>query len=229
MHTGHWDDVLEAAAATNETYRPYITIQVSRYRLHSSITIIAFGLACSFRQFYRYEGLRYLYNQLRNIFLKLSFSSLVTTTRRHSGSEIFKTNLAQMAADANAANAIPILVTSFTRRDWNKTTDSVVKNLKDWVAAIREVARANKVRLVDLNAVSMKYINAIGHENADEYNLSASDEAHLNTHGETLFGNMMANLIASSTSNDLGNDTSSYLNPDSEIIAAIEDRTFILS
>lgn len=95
-----------------------------------------------------------------------------------------------MAADANAANAIPILVTSLTRRDWNKTTDSVVENLKDWVAATREVAEANKVRLVDLNAVSMKYINAIRHKNADEYNLSASDETHLNTHGETLFGNM---------------------------------------
>ncbi|OBT85934.1 hypothetical protein VE02_04789 [Pseudogymnoascus sp. 03VT05] len=142
--------------------------------------------------------------------------------------EDFKTNLAQMAADANAANAVPILVTSITRRDWNKTTDSVVENLKGWVAATREVAEANKVRLVDLNAVSMKYINAIGHENADEYNLSASDETHLNTHGETLFGNMMANLIATSTSYDLGKESSDYLDPDSEIIAAIEDGTFIL-
>lgn len=48
MHTGHWDDVLEAAAANNETYRPYITIQVSWCRLHSSIIIIICFRTCVF-------------------------------------------------------------------------------------------------------------------------------------------------------------------------------------
>ncbi|KFY41197.1 hypothetical protein V494_03140 [Pseudogymnoascus sp. VKM F-4513 (FW-928)] len=180
MHTGYWDDVLEAAVASNETYVPYVTIQ--------------FG-----------------HNDQKALTM-----------------EEFKTNLAQMVDDANVANVIPILVTSLTRRDWDDDTDSVVENLKDPVEATKEVAEDKKVRLVELNAVSMKYINAIGHDNADEYNLSASDETHLNTSGETLFGNLMAHLIATSDSYDLGKDISDYLDPDSEIIAAIEDGTFIL-
>lgn len=94
--------------------------------------------------------------------------------------------------------------------------------------ATREVAATNHVRWIDLNAASMKYVNAIGHASADQYNLTPDDETHLNAHGEKLFGNLVANLIATSTSGGLGGETSAYLAPDSTIVAAIQAGKFVL-
>ena len=62
-------------------------------------------------------------------------------------------------------------------------------------AAAKEAAAAVGVTLLDLNAVSRKYVQAIGQSNADTYNLADGDRTHLNDHGTAVFGRMVADII----------------------------------
>jgi lysophospholipase L1-like esterase len=140
----------------------------------------------------------------------------------------FKTNLAKMVEDVRGSGGSPILVTSLTRRTFNSTTKRVIENLKEHATAALEVAKANDVKLIDLNQASTQYINSIGQVDADKYNLSPSDRTHLNVPGELLFGNMVADLISTSKIWKLGEQTRDYLAPSANIIAAIKSGVFIL-
>lgn len=51
------------------------------------------------------------------------------------------------------------------------------------------------VKYLDLNEASTDYVNAIGQDNADYYNLSDGDRTHLNTAGEKVFGRMVVDLL----------------------------------
>lgn len=133
-----------------------------------------------------------------------------------------------MVADVNDAGGVPILVTPLTRRNFDDGSDTVTENLKDQVVATQEVADENTVRIIDLNGSSEDYVNSIGEEDANAYNLDGTDRTHLNAAGQILFGNMVANLIATSTSLDLGEDTADYLAPNTKIVDAIDAGEFIL-
>lgn len=105
----------------------------------------------------------------------------------------FKMNLEDLAKDVQALGATPFLLTSLTRRKFDGT--ELKQDLGDVVPATIEAAAAAKVTLIDLNAASRKYVQAIGPANADKYNLAADDRTHLNAHGSDVFGRIVADLI----------------------------------
>lgn len=51
--------------------------------------------------------------------------------------------------------------------------------------------------MLDLNAESTRYLNAIGESNAQKYNPGSSDKTHLNAKGTAVFGRLVADLVAS--------------------------------
>lgn len=104
-------------------------------------------------------------------------------------------NLVAFVDEVRAAGATPILVTSISRRRFNNSTGKVVENLADVTAAAKEAAVESKADIIDLNAASTKYLNAIGADNAATYNLNPTDFTHLNAQGSVVFGNLVAQLV----------------------------------
>ncbi|KAF2423677.1 GDSL-like Lipase/Acylhydrolase [Tothia fuscella] len=106
----------------------------------------------------------------------------------------FQKNLAAMAAEVKSAGAIPILVTSLTRRTFQG--NKVVENLSNERTAAMAAAKSGGYKFIDLNVESTRYVNAIGQSNANKYNLAEKDFTHLNDHGGVVFGRMVADLIS---------------------------------
>ncbi|KAL6704020.1 hypothetical protein ACN47E_008871 [Coniothyrium glycines] len=104
-------------------------------------------------------------------------------------------NLVRLVDEVRAVPGIPILVTSITRRRFNNATGTVVENLADVTAATKEAAKQSGADIIDLNAGSTNYVNAIGAANAATYNLNPTDFTHLNGEGSVVFGNLVAMLI----------------------------------
>lgn len=94
--------------------------------------------------------------------------------RSPNASDTYKSNLKRLVADVRAKGATPILVTSMERK-------SGVANdtLRDYPAKVREVAREDKVPLIDLNAMSKVLYKALG-GNLDK---AFNDGTHHNNYG----------------------------------------------
>ncbi|KAL2126920.1 hypothetical protein VTI74DRAFT_11611 [Chaetomium olivicolor] len=119
----------------------------------------------------------------------------------------FQTNLQSMANQVKSAGGTPIVLTSLTRRTFtNGTLDDSLANVAE---AAKKAAAAVGATMLDLNAASRKYVQAIGSSNADTYNLAEGDRTHLNAHGKAVFGRMVADLIVSWKS-----ALSAYITPD---------------
>ena len=73
----------------------------------------------------------------------------------------------------------------------HNATDSLHDQRLAAIAAAKEA----QIQLVDLNAASLAYVNAIGKEAAQTFNLKSGDMTHLNPHGEMVFARMVADLI----------------------------------
>ena len=86
-------------------------------------------------------------------------------------------------------------MSSLTRRVFQGS--KLVDSLHDQRLAALEAAEQTGSTAIDLNAASIKYVEAIGKSAANEYNWGddKKDTTHLNPWGETVFGRMMADLI----------------------------------
>jgi len=107
----------------------------------------------------------------------------------------FTANLIAFVEEVRLVPATPILVTSLSRRRFSNSTGKVTENLADVSAATKDAAEQTGAYIIDLNAASTSYLNAIGPEKAAMYNLNPTDFTHLNSQGSELFGNMVAGLI----------------------------------
>lgn len=125
-------------------------------------------------------------------------------------------NLVKFVNEVRAAGATPILVTSLSRRRFSN--GKVTENLADVTAATKEAASKSGAKIIDLNAASTKYLNAIGEANAATYNLNPTDFTHLNTQGSIVFGNSVAVLI-----NEVLPDLKKYVVPVPEIATALKN------
>ncbi|RYP89565.1 hypothetical protein DL770_004286 [Monosporascus sp. CRB-9-2] len=107
----------------------------------------------------------------------------------------YQTNLINFANEIKGLGGNPLLVSSLTRRVFQGNT--VVDSLHDQRLAAIEAARRTNSPVIDLNAASIKYVNAIGKAAAYEYNWGADkkDTTHLNEWGTAVFGRMVADLI----------------------------------
>ena len=104
-------------------------------------------------------------------------------------------NLIAFVKEVKAIPATPIIVTSLSRRSFSSSTGKVSESLADVTAAAKAAAAKTGAAVIDLNGASIKYLNAIGADNAHTYNLIPTDNTHLNVAGSQVFGNLVAMLI----------------------------------
>jgi lysophospholipase L1-like esterase len=108
----------------------------------------------------------------------------------------FRENMARYVAEARAAGAQPVLVTSIVRR--NFTGDGKIKqdSLVPYVEAVRELAAAQKVPLIDLYSLTLAQAEKLGSDGCAEIDArlpdGKRDHTHLGPKGRQEIGRMAA-------------------------------------
>jgi len=120
----------------------------------------------------------------------------------------FQANMRRYIEETRAIGAVPVIVTSISRRTFKD--GQVVQDLKPWVDAARLVGLQENVTVVDLNAISTGMLNkmtqeqadtfdAVGHADAKAENANkavpALDRTHLNPYGQKVFGRIVADTL----------------------------------
>lgn len=102
----------------------------------------------------------------------------------------FPANLARYVLEAQALGARPILLTPLTRRSFQG--DLLNNDLSAWADAVRHVAVAQEVPLLDLNAQSAAAVQTMGQAKADALAMpNQFDRTHLGDQGAQLFSRMV--------------------------------------
>src|SRR6185295_10111415 len=100
---------------------------------------------------------------------------------------------------ARAQGAVPVIVTSLTRRFFTPE-GKVRSDLGDYVEAAKRVAAEKNVPLVDLHARSIELLDAMGTERGLALGFvkpdGTLDTTHLNAEGSALFGAAVARDLA---------------------------------
>ena len=144
----------------------------------------------------------------------------------------FQANLSRYIADVRAIGAVPVLVTSLSRRNYKDGV--LVEDLTPYVQAAKKVAADEYITLIDLNAMSVAMLKHMTQEQADKFDKGVDpdtgkaaavvegsptdvavalatggtvplDRTHLNSHAQKVFGRMVANQIVR-TQVELGPD-----------------------
>jgi hypothetical protein len=123
--------------------------------------------------------------------------------------------------EVRAVGAIPLLVTSLSRRRFSNTTGMVTQNLADVSAAAQVAAAQSGAKLIDLNGASTRYLNAIGAERASRFNLKEGDYTHLNSGGSVVFGNLVAVLMR-----EVVPELRRWIRPDGEVVEKLREGEF---
>jgi lysophospholipase L1-like esterase len=76
----------------------------------------------------------------------------------------YKANLKKFVEAARSKGGIPVLVTPMERRRWKGNEPD--PTLADYAEAVRQVGTEEKVPVIDLNAMSLKFYTALGPENS---------------------------------------------------------------
>ena len=117
--------------------------------------------------------------------------------------------------DARAIGAIPVVVTSLSRRNYRD--GKLVEDLNAYSAAAKRVGMEENVTVIDLNAMSTKLLEGMTQEQADQFDATGHtdqaaenkktpiDRTHLNEKGQMLFGRMVADTLVR-TQVELGPD-----------------------
>jgi lysophospholipase L1-like esterase len=93
----------------------------------------------------------------------------------------YKADLKMFVAEARKRGATPVLLTSVNRRNFNDQ-GQVYSTLGDYPEAVRQVAREEKVALIDLNAMSKAFYEALGPEKS-ALAFKEGDGTHHNNYG----------------------------------------------
>jgi lysophospholipase L1-like esterase len=104
----------------------------------------------------------------------------------------FPTNMTRYVEQARALGAVPVLVTPLTRRSFKN--GYVHNDLAPWAGTVRTIARATGTPLVDLNALSLDAVQAMGPEQANKLaRVGANfDYTHLGPLGAQRFSDIVA-------------------------------------
>jgi len=114
----------------------------------------------------------------------------------------YTVNMRRYIQEARAVGARPVIVTSLSRRTYKD--GKLVLDLESYSAAAKRVAIAEDVPVIDLNAESVKLLETMNQEQADEFDAAAHpdahdkgpDRTHLNAKGAAVFGRMVADDLA---------------------------------
>jgi lysophospholipase L1-like esterase len=110
----------------------------------------------------------------------------------------FTANLARYVAEARATGAVPVLVTSLARRNFQDTGEISPRSLHPYVVATRRVAAEYDVPLIDLNAAAIELCHTLGPAGCEQLSPrkpdGGIDATHLNAAGGLVFGSLVADL-----------------------------------
>src|SRR5438270_2806066 len=127
----------------------------------------------------------------------------------------YAANIRRYIRDVRAIGAIPVIVTSLSRRNYKNGV--LVQDLTDYAAAAKRVGMEENITVIDLNAMSVKLLESMTQEQADQFNATGHedqraenkktsvDRTHLNAKGQALFGRMVADALVR-TQVELGPD-----------------------
>jgi lysophospholipase L1-like esterase len=105
--------------------------------------------------------------------------------------------LRTFVAEFRRRGATPILVTSPERRNW--TGDRIKPTLADYTEAVRAVAAEQKVPLIDLNAASIAFYEALGPVRAPlAFNDGGKDATHHDNYGAWVLARSVAEGVRTS-------------------------------
>ncbi|KAI0188274.1 SGNH hydrolase-type esterase domain-containing protein [Xylaria flabelliformis] len=109
----------------------------------------------------------------------------------------YQQNLIDFANEVKSLGGTALLVSSLTRRVFPNDPHNATDSLHDQRLAAIEAAKATGSTIIDLNAASLAYVNAIGRDASWAYNWGddKKDMTHLNPWGAVVFGRMVADLI----------------------------------
>jgi len=99
--------------------------------------------------------------------------------------------------ESRAAGAVPVLVTSMTRR--NLREGKIVTVLGPYAQAVRDLAREKNVPLVDLHAATIELLNQLGPAESDTLGPVVNgrrDRTHLSTKGQAVMAALVADLLS---------------------------------
>lgn len=105
-------------------------------------------------------------------------------------------NLARYVDDVRAIGATPVLVTSLVRRTFSKTDPGKLESAHGpYVEAVKRVAAAKQVPLVDLHASSLALCESLGAERTAAFNFpdkaGKTDTTHLLARGSAVFARLV--------------------------------------
>jgi PelA/Pel-15E family pectate lyase len=111
----------------------------------------------------------------------------------------YRDHVTRFVDEARAAGAIPVIVTSLSRRSYDSNELVVSDQLVPYVEAARAVAAAKQVPIVDLYAASVSLLNQAGPNIGDSYGIvqrdGTLDRTHLSPKGSAVFGNIVADEL----------------------------------
>jgi lysophospholipase L1-like esterase len=113
----------------------------------------------------------------------------------------FYANMKGYVDDARAAGVVPILVTPMEVRKYDKA-GKLTHTYDDYAAATRKVGEDTRTPVIDLYALTTKYLETLTQAQADELNHvdptapKVIDRAHMNRRGSEIVGGMVAEQLA---------------------------------
>jgi len=136
----------------------------------------------------------------------------------------FAANLHRYIADVRAIGAVPVLVTSLSRRNYKDGV--LVEDLTAYADATKKVGADEYITVIDLNQTSVAMLKRMTQEQADKFDkgvdpdtgkaavvtsgvdvpaAAALDRTHLNPYGQKVFGRLVSDAIVK-TQVELGPD-----------------------
>ncbi len=115
-------------------------------------------------------------------------------------STTFTENMARYVDEVRAIGATPILVTSMTRRIFSKTDPAKIDStLTPYVEAVKKLAAAKNVPLIDLHASSIALCESIGPVETAKFDFPDSkgktDTTHLDARGSGVFARLVVDEL----------------------------------
>ncbi len=112
----------------------------------------------------------------------------------------FTANMARYVDEVRAQGGQPVLVTSLTRRNFDPPYQmSLRPNLEPYVAAVKRLAAAKNVPLLDLHALSVAYCEKIGPAETAKLNPpkedGTPDTTHLADEGSVVFARLVVDEL----------------------------------
>ena len=108
----------------------------------------------------------------------------------------YRSYLRAYIAEARLRGATPILITSTERRNFD-SSGHIVPSHGDYPDAVRAIAREEKVGLIDLNAMTIRFYEALGPQRSPlAFNDGGKDKTHHNNYGAYEIARMVSAGIA---------------------------------